>query len=76
MRALSHTENDVKNILCNAIRYAVPVSLSCDFCVVITQLPFEGPGVLYSKKKRVSWAEEDNLVMVHYFEMDESERGD
>ena len=30
----------------------------------------------YRKKKRVSWAEDDNLVMVHYFEMDESERGD
>jgi len=36
---------------------------------------FEGPDVAYRKKKRVSWAEEDNLVMVHYFELDESERG-
>lgn len=27
------------------------------------------------KKKSVSWAEEDNLVNIHYFEMDESERG-
>ena len=26
-------------------------------------------------KKRVSWAEDSNLVSVHYFEMDESERG-
>jgi hypothetical protein len=27
-----------------------------------------------TKKKTVSWAEDSNLVMVHYFEMDESER--
>ena len=27
-------------------------------------------------KKRVSWAEEADLVVVHYFEMDESERGE
>ncbi|CAI8047826.1 Serine/threonine-protein phosphatase 1 regulatory subunit 10 [Geodia barretti] len=26
------------------------------------------------RKKKVSWAEDSNLVMVHYFEMDESER--
>ena len=26
-------------------------------------------------KKRVSWASDENLVIVHYFEMDESERG-
>ena len=26
-------------------------------------------------KKRVSWAEDTNLVSVHYFELDESERG-
>jgi hypothetical protein len=26
------------------------------------------------KKKKVSWAEDSNLVIVHYFEMDESER--
>ena len=29
-----------------------------------------------TKKKRVSWAEDSNLVVMHYFEMDESERGD
>ena len=28
-----------------------------------------------SKKKRVSWADDRNLVSIHYFEMDESERG-
>ncbi|CAI8047829.1 hypothetical protein GBAR_LOCUS26458 [Geodia barretti] len=28
------------------------------------------------RKKKVSWAEDSNLVMVHYFEMDESERGE
>lgn len=27
------------------------------------------------KKKSVSWAEEGSLVNIHYFEMDESERG-
>ena len=27
-------------------------------------------------KKRVSWADEADLVVVHYFEMDESERGE
>ena len=26
-------------------------------------------------RKRVSWAEDTSLVSVHYFEMDESERG-
>ena len=26
-------------------------------------------------KKRVSWAEDTNLVSVHYFDLDESERG-
>ena len=26
-------------------------------------------------KKRVSWASDESLVIVHYFEMDESERG-
>lgn len=29
-----------------------------------------------SNKKRVSWATDDNLTRIHYFEMDESERGD
>lgn len=28
-----------------------------------------------SKKKRVSWASNDNLIQVHYFQMDDSERG-
>lgn len=27
------------------------------------------------KKKKVSWATDDNLAKVHYFELDESERG-
>ena len=27
------------------------------------------------KKKRVSWASDDNLTIVHYFELNESERG-
>ena len=27
------------------------------------------------KKKKVSWATEDNLTRVHYFQLDESERG-
>lgn len=28
-----------------------------------------------SGKKRVSWATDDNLTKIHYFLMDESERG-
>ena len=28
-----------------------------------------------SKKKRVSWAASENLTQIHYFEMDDSERG-
>ena len=28
------------------------------------------------KKKKVSWATEDNLTKVHYFHLDESERGE
>ncbi len=36
------------------------------------QPPDPGP---MTKKKRVSWAEEDSLCIIHYFEMDESERG-
>ncbi len=28
-----------------------------------------------TKKKKVSWASDDNLAVMHYFELDESERG-
>lgn len=28
-----------------------------------------------AKKKRVSWAEDENLCVIHYFQLDESERG-
>ena len=37
-------------------------------------LPDDGVRVSV-KKKKVSWASEDNLTSVHYFELDESERG-
>ena len=33
------------------------------------------PSEAMLKKKRVSWAADDNLTIVHYFELDESERG-
>ena len=41
---------------------------------VTSPLPLVGEGY-NRKKKRVSWAEENDLVVVHYFEMDDSERG-
>ena len=31
--------------------------------------------IMSSKKKRVSWAASENLAQIHYFEMDDSERG-
>ena len=35
----------------------------------------EDPSEPGSKKKRVTWASDSNLTTMHYFEMDESERG-
>lgn len=40
------------------------------FCV-----PGDGDGGEKKNKKRVSWASDDNLTMIQYFELDESERG-
>ena len=36
---------------------------------------FPVPSEAQRLKKRVSWAEDTNLVSVHYFDLDESERG-
>ena len=41
----------------------------------LTHFIFVVPTEAQRLKKRVSWAEDTNLVSVHYFELDESERG-
>ena len=40
-------------------------------CTNVPTVPTEAQQL----KKRVSWAEDTNLVSVHYFDLDESERG-
>lgn len=46
----------------------------CVHCMVYVQNADED-GPPKTKKKRVSWAPEDSLIEVQYFEVDESERG-
>ena len=57
---------------CGTILYCTVLHCSQTPTLTTPSIP-SGEG--QKSKKRVSWAEESNLVMIHYFEMDESERG-
>lgn len=56
------------------ISYCVFVQLY-KLCADGSAPPGDGDGGVSTKKKQVSWASDDNLATVHYFELDESERG-
>ncbi len=47
-------------------------SLNVVMVIVFGVAPQSDPA---HKKKRVSWAGDDSLTKIHYFELDESERG-